>query len=645
MRTGFNISFTESINKLEPKEVKATMKTFEKFGKSQDLAGFNLEKLKNNNLYSIRVNRDIRIITGKQDDIYIFCYVDHHDKAYAWANGRKFDFHPKTKVAQLIRLDEKQEEVRRQKVSKLMEQEELQQPYLQGLAQDQILSVGVPREYVAQILTATESEFDKFIDNGFDSALERLMHYKQSGKLEPPEPVSEGADPFQHPDSRREFYIIEDEADLNRILEMPWEEWLLFLHPSQRKYVEGDYDGPVCISGAAGTGKTIVALHRAAYLAEKHPDKQILLTTLSENLVEDIKRRVKLLSDAGNIKVRSLNYFALELYKNIFGAPNVIKQAGSDKINSIEGMQTSNKISYMIKKIAPKHLPVKHLCFEWYEVADAWQTKSFEEYRQAPRLGKRIQFTQQQYQEFWSVFEQLRAQLKEENLITPAEMFSKLASHFNENPSLFDFIIVDEAQDISIPQTRLLALLGGSKQNGLFFCSDLGQRVYQQSFSWKACGIDIQDRFYTLRKNYRNSQQIQKQNEQLLPSNFTDVDGNIERRQSSLSTFNSAQPIVRAFEDRKQEIAFIIKWLKNLIEKEVRPEEIAIFTRYVVVAVCDMDMFPSQYRLERYSTELGIDEIYDTERQLLYVAASRAREHILITGVRPISPFIQDLAT
>ncbi len=675
MRPFFASTFYESIVKLENKEQAAINRTIIKLSKDESSSGLNLEKLKNNDAYSVRVNRDIRIIVYKQNDDFILCYVDHHEKAYNWANRHKFDFHPKTKEAQLIRLREAQEQERREKVTQFMEREENTQPYLSGLTQDQVLSVGVPPEYVAPVLSATESEFYNFIGVGFDSAIERLMRYQDNGILETPEPVPEGADPFD----KSQFYMVEDDADLERILQIPWEKWLVFLHASQREYVEGDYDGPAVISGAAGTGKTIVALHRAAALARKNPDAKILFTTILYPLIKDLNKRMDYLLDGepnvrARITIRSLRDIGVELYQQTFGTPNIINQTDQSKINSIERITSSNEITAMLKALAQDE-PLHHIRPEWYEVCDAWGVRSLEEYLNAPRLGKMTQLPQEQYQAFWSIFQQLRAQLKEKDLITTAEMFHRLAEHFRQEKPPFDFVIADEAQDISPPQMKFLSALASDKPNGLFLCRDLAQRIYQIPFSWKACGVDIRGRQWTLTKNYRSSQEMQKMTAHLVPAKINDVDGHSQNRKANVSSFTGKTPTIRAFDSQQEENDFVIQRLNQWLEEGIEPTEIAIFVRYkellekaqnvirktnpkitadvmqhakgleyraVAIMACNESIVPSQERLSRYAADLGFDEIVDTERQLLYVAASRAREHLLITGTQPISEFLSD---
>ena len=682
-----SITFKESLNKLQAGEQRAVNKAELKLFKNPTQSGLNLEKLhqaKQGNLYSARVSRDIRIIIHIENDNFVLCYVGHHDKAYEWANRRKIETHPTTGAAQIVVIPERVEPSPAPQNVPLEAAEQPRATYYPGiflkLTKDDLLSVGVPPDALDKVRNATEQDVD-WMDYVPSEAGEALLDYHASGVLKVPEPVAPDTDPFDHPDARRRFRVIGDEAELQRALDAPWAQWALFLHPSQREYVERDYDGPTRIAGVAGTGKTIVALHRAAHLARKNPDANILLTSILYPLIEDLSKRMDLLVGHDpdvrqRITIRSLRDVGTDLYQKVFGELNIIEQADESKINSVDTIATSNKISAMLEAIAPDNVPMKLLRPEWYEVVDAWQVRSLDDYRNAPRLGKMTQPSPQQYEDFWNIFAQLRTQLQERGLITMADMASRLTDHFCKEKSPFDFIIADEAQDISVPQMRLLAVLGARRPNGLFFCGDLGQRIYQRPFSWKECGVDIVDRLHILHKNYRTSQQIQTQTARLLPPTLTDVDGHSETREGNLSAFNGPKPIIQTFDDEQQENDFITQWLKQRIKDGVAPNEMAIFVRYTeileraakistavnsdiscdvmqrakglefrsaVVMACDDGIIPSQKRLERYSGDLGVGEIYHTERQLLYVAATRAREHLLITGVKPASEFLNDL--
>jgi hypothetical protein len=157
----------------------------------------------------------------------------------------------------------------------------------------------------------------------------------------------------------------------------------------------------------------------------------------------------------------------------------------------------------------------------------------------------------------WSIFERVCAGLKARQLITQAGLFSSLAIAISKNKNVvFHFAVVDEAQDISVAHVRFCAALGGGRPNALFFAGDLGQRIFQQPFSWKALGVDIRGRSRTLRVNYRTSHQIRTQADRLLGPVVTDVDGNAEDRSDTVSVFNGPPPTVQSVKNESEEARF-----------------------------------------------------------------------------------------
>ncbi len=254
----------------------------------------------------------------------------------------------------------------------------------------------------------------------------------------------------------------------------------------------------------------------------------------------------------------------------------------------------------------------------------------------------------------------------------------------------FDYIVVDEAQDISVPQLRFLAALTADQPNRLFFAGDLGQRIFQQPFSWKALGVDIQGRSHTLRINYRTSHQIRMQADRLLAPELTDVDGNTETRRGTISVFNGPKPTILMLDSPETEIETIQQWLSDRKNEGILAHEMGVFVRSdaeleralaavkktgfpykildekvettsghisistmhlakglefraVVVMACDDEVIPLQSRIETISDETDLEEVYNTERHLLYVACTRARDQLLVTGVQPASEFLDDL--
>src|SRR5439155_23388348 len=217
---------------------------------------------------------------------------------------------------------------------------------------------------------------------------------------------------------------------------------------------------------------------------------------------------------------------------------------------------------------------------EWEQVVDAWQLESWEAYRDVARLGRKTRLPEPQRAILWSIFDRVRVGLAARNLITHAGLFSRLAPVMvrSKHPP-FDFAVVDEAQDLSISHLRFFAVLGANRPNALFFAGDLGQRIFQQPFSWKALGVDIRGRSRTLRVNYRTSHQIRMQADRLLGPQVSDFDGNIEERVDTVSVFNGPAPVIRALESKEEEIRTVGAWLSEHSKTGVAPQEFGIFVR------------------------------------------------------------------
>ena len=328
---------------------------------------------------------------------------------------------------------------------------------------------------------------------------------------------------------------------------------------------------------------------------------------------------------------------------------------------------------------------------EWERVIDAWHLETWEDYRDVRRIGRYRRLSEAQRLSLWPVFEQVRAGLRERGLITRPEMFGRIATEVAglESPP-YQYVVVDEAQDVSVPQLRFLAALAGGRPNGLFFAGDLGQRIFQQPFSWRELGVDLRGRSQNLRINYRTSHQIRTQADRLLDPELTDVDGNTENRRGTVSVFNGPNPTVQALNDERAELQAVAKWLGARIKNDLGPDEIGVFVRSseqihravaavrgaglpydvldddaetvdgavnvgtmhlakglefraVAVMACDAEVIPLQSRVESIVDEADLEEVYNTERNLLYVACTRARDHLFVTGVKPVSEFLDDL--
>ena len=696
-------TFTDSLARLtgeEQKAVKTTAFDLQINPANPGMSFHKLERAKDRNFWSVRVGSNIRLIVHKSHSSLLLCYVDHHDKAYDWAERRKLETHPKTGAAQLVEIRETVQEIVVPTYVQAPVQAELAlaptpapapAPALlfTGRSDDELLGYGVPTEWLDDVKLATEDTLLALSDRLPAEAAEALLELATGGQPRMPTPPAATLDPFDHPDAQRRFRVMSNLEELQRALEFPWEKWAVFLHPEQRQWVERDYSGPARVAGSAGTGKTIVALHRAAYLARAEGDARILLTTFSDTLASALQTKLRRLLAheprlAERIDVYSLAAIGLRLYKaHVAQASGAATIAGSEVVREL--------VSDAASAVGGHRFGGHFLLTEWEQVVDAWQLTTWEGYRDVVRLGRKTRLPEAQRVVLWSIFERVRSGLRERKLITHAELFSALASVLSTKKQVvFDFAVVDEAQDLAVAHLRFLAALGGGRPNALFFAGDLGQRIFQQPFSWKALGVDIRGRSRTLRVNYRTSHQIRAQADRLLGPAVTDVDGNSEDRSDTVSVFNGPPPTIQSHKDESEEIGAVAKWLTGCAEAGLLPHEIGVFVRSeaqldraraavresglafkvldeqvetisgqvsistmhlakglefraVAVMACDDEVIPLQERIETVGDDADLQEVYDTERHLLYVACTRARDHLLVTSVAPASEFLDDM--
>jgi superfamily I DNA/RNA helicase len=681
-------TFTDSLGRLtgdEQKLAKTTAFDLQVNHASPGLRFHKLDRARDKSFWSVRVNADIRIIVHRTGESLMLCYVAHHDKAYDWAERRKIEIHPRTGAAQLVEIREMVQEVLFPVPAAAPQPRGEEQRPFAGMAEDELLGYGVPPEWVADVKAVTLDGLLPLADHLPAEAAEALLELATGGKPRKPHPAAETSDPYMHPDAQRRFRILADVEELQRALDAPWEKWIVFLHPEQRQWVERDYSGPARVAGSAGTGKTIVALHRAVYLARKHTDSRVLLTTYSDTLAHALRARTRRLVAheprlAERLEVSAIDALGVRLCASLIGEPRL---ASREDIRAL--------IAAASAQVAGHRFGPAFLLSEWEQVVDSWQLADWEGYRDVARLGRKTRLPEAQRAKLWAIFEKVQTGLADRGLTTLAAVFTNLARHIAQSGKPpFDFAVVDEAQDLTIPQMRFLAALGASRPDALFFAADQGQRIFQQPFSWKALGVDIRGRSRTLRVNYRTSHQIRTQADRLLGPAVTDADGNVAERNDTISVFNGPSPTIRVAPSEEAETELVADWLARHRDAGLRLSEVAVFVRSagqidrarhvveragvpykilddhhevadghlviatmhlakglefraVAVMACDDEVVPLQERIESITDEADIQDVYDTERHLLYVACTRARDYLLVSAVAPGSEFIEDL--
>jgi hypothetical protein len=683
-------TFTDSLARLtcdEQKAVKTTAFDLQMNSANPGMSLHKLDKARDKNFWSVRVSRDIRLIVHRTSESLLLCFVGHHDDAYHWAECRKIETHPSTGATQIVEIRERVQEIAVPKYVEVERSTPAPPLLFAGVADGDLLAYGVPQEWLPDVRGANEDTLLNLTDHLPSEAAEALLELATGGKPAPAIVATQDVSPFEHPDAQRRFRTMNDVEELERALAFPWDKWTIFLHPVQRDWVERDYSGPARVSGSAGTGKTIVALHRAVYLARAHPESRVLLTTFSDALANALGVKLRRLIGnqprlAERIDVHAMDAVGERLYKSAFGSLN---------------LATAAEIDAWLQAASTAHhghgFSEAFLRSEWHNVVDAWQLRSWEAYRDVQRLGRKTRLPESRRKQVWEVFADVLAKLDVDREVTRAGMFARLTDEMAKRAhSPYDFAVVDESQDIDVAQLRFLAALGADRPNALFFAGDLGQRIFRQPFSWKSQGVDIRGRARTLHVNYRTSHQIRTQADRLLDPVVADVDGNEEERKGTVSVFNGPQPEIHAFEDAGAESTAVGAWIATRVNEGIPANEIAMFVRSspeigraqdavkasglagqildkrmriepgkiaistmhlakglefraVVVMACDDEVIPSQVRINAISDDADLEEVYNTERHLLYVACTRARDRLWVSGIEPVSEFLGDLGS
>lgn len=675
-------TFTASFNRLSglnQKAVKASVFDLQMDPTGNGLRLHRIDKSKDPNFWSARVNRDVRLIIHKSDDSLLVAYVDHHDDAYAWAERRRIEAHPRTGAIQIVEVRERVEEVAPPATFDFVSPEPAQGKPVEtadpglfsSLDDDALLSIGVPADWLADVRAANEDGFFALAAHLPAEASEALLDYAATGRLAVPAAVT--ADPFAHPDALRRIRPIADQEELEQALAFPWEKWGVFLHPSQRALVERSFSGPARVAGSAGTGKTIVAIHRAVRLARENPRARILLASFSQPLADAMAKKLLVLApETGGIVARITTASFRGIAEQMFQLEYGVRPRIASDATLRERLQAAATATGL------KGFSERFLLSEWTNVVDAWGLISLDAYSTVQRMGRKSRLGPNQRERLWPVFAAVREALAAERFTTWADVFIGLAEALARRPSKpFDHVVIDEAQDLAPAELRFFAALAPAQPDGLFLSGDIGQRIFQHPYSWASLGVDVRGRSHTLKVCYRTSQQIRRAADRLLPTVLRDADGTEDERRGIISVFDGPPPDVRSLATVAAEAECVRDTIATWLREGIVAHEIGLFVRTpqlvgraraaieglagsdamvtgpmslakglefraVVVMACDQGILPLDERVADAADEAELDDIYETERRLLYVACTRAREHLLLTGVTPTSEYLAD---
>ncbi len=585
-------------------------------------------------------------------------------------------FHPVTGQLQVVERVETIKEIQR-----IIEKTEAP-PLFQSRADKYLLSLGVPENWLPVVREVrSEDKLFEVIGNLPEDVQERLLSLAAGELPTPPAPVAPNRLVQDSPDLRRRFFVVEREDELQAILEAPLEQWMAFLHPSQRALVEGTYKGPVKVTGAAGTGKTVVGLHRARRLAQQ--GHQVLFTTFTTTLARNLERSLDLLcvpEVRARITVSTVHKQARDL-----------AQADGKTLETVKDTELRALVKSVLQRAELPEDP-DFVGAEWEHVIHAQGIQSWKAYRSARRTGRGTPLSARERKALWPAFEAIRGELASRSQ-ADWPTFCRLAEDAVKAGRVkvpYDAVVVDEIQDLKAPDLAFLASLVGDHGDRLMLLGDAGQRIYPGGFSLTALGLDVRGRSHVLRLNYRTTEEIRRAADRVLGDEVDDLDAGTESRQGTRSLLKGPEPTLRSFEGEADEADGVVDQLRAWIDGGLKPEAIAVFARTgsratalreaaeaaglpcrrlaagaedgegigfgtmhgakglefkaVLVASCARKYLPLPAAVKSEKDPIDRAAATDRERQLLYVAMTRARDELVVTWAKKPSAFLEPLA-
>lgn len=517
----------------------------------------NINGARDANLKSVRLDRDWRGIVFKPSsgDVYVLLYVDHHDAAYRWAENRKLAINPVTGAMQLVVLESVVQAVPAAEPAALpavaAKSQPTVEPIFSSVDDRELLSLGVPEDALVSVRAITSDEqldamqailpveaYEGLFLVAAGDSVSQVLGARET-RVDRPVDTADFATALTNPESKSRFVIVDNDEAMMAIMNAPLAQWRVFLHPTQQKLANGDRSGPVRVLGGAGTGKTVLAMHRAKWLAENRtPDgKKVLFTTFTRNLATDIEQNLKTLctsSTLAKLEVRNLDAWVNGFMRAQKLEHRIVYDRKQDA--ALQAWQAA-----MAVRDTKLDLPDGFYEQELEHVILAQGITTLEAYRIARRTGRSGVLSRGKRDAVWPVFEEYRGQLASRKLKEVDDAYREVAQLLSTRamPSEYSAIVIDETQDFGPQALRLIRAMIPSGPNDLFFVGDGHQRIYSRNrAAMSKCGIDIRGRSKKLYLNYRTTDEIRRQAVALLEGCEVDDldDGHDEaKRYKSLS--------------------------------------------------------------------------------------------------------------
>ncbi len=693
--------FFNAFARLPRKAQNKAMGFVSKFRQNPAIPGINYEKIQDAahpGFRSVRIGDDYRGIVLKpdSDNVYVLLWVDHHDDAYDWARRKKCAVHPDTGSLQIFDV----QEVSAEEVQAGTESSTESLGLFDEFRDRHLVQLGVPREMLPLVRKITsEEDLDEMLGSLPQEAYEALFFlaqgftlqdvFHETGKTETDKEVdtSDIRTALEQPDSMQRFHVITDDLELQAMLQAPLEKWRVFLHPTQRKLVERSWNGPVRVLGEAGTGKTVAAMHRARWLARKiftGDQDWILFTTFTRNLAADIQSNLQTIcspEEQARIEVVNLDKWVSDFLKRSGYAYRIIYSHKTEELWE------------QAMAAAPEEpaLPESFYREEWSNVLQPQGVTSFEDYSRASRKGRGVALNRKARKAVWPVFEEYRLLLNENGWREPDDAMRDARNILEVQGTQLPYksIVVDEAQDMGTQAFKLLRQMVPEGADDIFIVGDGHQRIYRHKVILGQCGIRIVGRSRKLRVNYRTTEETRRWATSVLEDTvIDDLDEGRDDSKGTTSLLRGLEPSIQHFDSFEAEKKYLVelarqkeqegtlaqtclavrtnamlKRYEQIMQEQgiktysIRPDipedrnayglRLATMHRVkglefdqIIIAGANEGVIPLRQALESSHDQAEKEDRELRERTLFYVAATRARKELIVTGYGRMSGFI-----
>lgn len=562
-----------------PKKIQTKVVNFQKkFRECTTTNGMHLEPIAQFNdpsMRTARIDDNYRAVIGLIDDNAYLLYVGTHENAYNWGIRKKIVWNDYTQACQLVTIQQISETI----VHTENKEEEIY-PYA-NIPTDKWLSIGVPNDLIEQVKQIKSLDDLEILEQHLPTdAFENIYNLLDGENIDDiiadiiEGQAKENEDQLLSNNNKRRFVELTDDDALQRILDNDMDKWQLFLHPSQQKLVDANYKGTMKVSGGAGTGKTVAAIHRLKHLAS-NPNANILFTTYTRTLRENLEELVKKMDiNRGRYTINNIDQVLIETAKKY-------KVKEGYKILDFSGDDQSLKLWREVLETETTEFDEKFLYDEYIDVIIHFGNTDARSYMMQQRIGRTKALSRKQRMEIWTLVEKYIALKQERKVVDRLELFNETTKYLNENNIRpYTHVIADEFQDFSNPELKFLRSLVAEGENDLFLTGDPMQRIYSgRKINFGAAGINVRGvRSRRLKINYRTTEPIKKVAVSIIKGiPFDDMDGGTESMKGYVSLIHGGEkPTYKLVNSASEEVEQIIEWIKECENNNINSNDICI---------------------------------------------------------------------